>query len=150
MTAPLIVLAVLSVVGGFGFFAGSFVTIPHEAEVVVLVPVLAVTAAIVGAGIAIAVYRNRSADPLELEFVRRAFYIDNLYGWLIDATQEMLARIASFIDRWIIDVGAVRGVSGGTWSFGALLRLFQVGNLQAYAFLFGLAIVALIYFTIFR
>jgi NADH-quinone oxidoreductase subunit L len=41
-------------------------------------------------------------------------------------------------------------VSGGTWGVGALLRLFQVGNLQAYAFLFGLGIVALIYLAIFR
>jgi hypothetical protein len=30
------------------------------------------------------------------------------------------------------------------------LRLFQVGNLQAYAFLFGLGIIGLLYFTIFR
>ena len=69
---------------------------------------------------------------------------------MIDSTQEFLARVASFVDRWIVDAGAVRGVSGGTWGFGALLRLFQVGNLQAYAFLFGLAVVVLIYFTIFR
>jgi hypothetical protein len=30
------------------------------------------------------------------------------------------------------------------------LRLLQVGNLQAYAFLLGLGIVALIYFTVFH
>ena len=48
------------------------------------------------------------------------------------------------------EAGAVRGVSGGTWGIGALLRLIQVGNLQAYAFLFGLGIVALIYFAVFR
>jgi len=41
-------------------------------------------------------------------------------------------------------------VSGGTFGFGSLLRLLQVGNLQAYVFLFGLGIVALIYFVIFR
>ena len=58
--------------------------------------------------------------------------------------------VSAFFDRWIIDAGAVRGASGGTWGFGALLRLLQVGNLQAYSFLFGLGIVALIYFAIFR
>jgi NADH-quinone oxidoreductase subunit L len=62
----------------------------------------------------------------------------------------LLARITAFIDRWIIDAGAVRGISGGTWGLGAVLRLLQVGNLQAYAFLFGLGIVFLIYLTIFR
>jgi len=30
------------------------------------------------------------------------------------------------------------------------LRLVQVGNLQAYVFLFGLGVVAIIYFAVFR
>jgi NADH-quinone oxidoreductase subunit L len=58
--------------------------------------------------------------------------------------------MSAFFDRWIIDVGAVGGSSRGTWGIGALLRLVQVGNLQAYAFLFGLGVVAIIYFTVFR
>ena len=82
--------------------------------------------------------------------MRHLFYIDEFYTWLIDRTQELLARIASFFDRSIIDGAAVRGAGSGTFGVGSLLRLFQVGNLQAYAFLFGLGIVALIYFTIFR
>jgi NADH-quinone oxidoreductase subunit L len=65
-------------------------------------------------------------------------------------TQELLASISAFIDRWIIDVGGVRGASGATWGVGSLLRLVQVGNLQAYSFIFGLGIVGLIYFTVFR
>ena len=59
-------------------------------------------------------------------------------------------RYSAFIDRWILDVGLVRGTSGAAWGFGSLLRLLQVGNLQAYSFLFGLGIVGLIYFTLFR
>jgi NADH-quinone oxidoreductase subunit L len=58
--------------------------------------------------------------------------------------------VAAFIDRWIIDAGAVGGSSRGVWGIGAVLRLIQVGNLQAYAFLFGLGVIALIYFAIFR
>ena len=69
---------------------------------------------------------------------------------MIHWTQELLASISAFFDRWIIDASVVRGVSGGTWGIGALLRLIQVGNLQAYAFLFGLGIVALIYFAVFH
>jgi NADH-quinone oxidoreductase subunit L len=87
---------------------------------------------------------------LHVDLIRHRFYIDEFYEWLINRTQELLARIAAFFDRWIIDAGVVRGASGGTFGIGALLRLFQVGNLQAYAFLFGLGIVVLIYFTIFR
>jgi len=82
--------------------------------------------------------------------LRYKFYFDEFYSWLIYWTQELLARMSAFFDRWIIDVGAVGGSSRGTWGIGALLRLLQVGNLQAYVFLFGLGIVALIYFTVFR
>jgi len=82
--------------------------------------------------------------------LRRKFYFDEFYGWLINWTQQLLAHICAFVDRWIIDATVVGGASKGTWGIGALLRLVQVGNLQAYVFLFGLGIVALIYFAVFR
>jgi NADH-quinone oxidoreductase subunit L len=114
------------------------------------VPAVATAAMLLGALLGIALYRKRTEDRVQVQLLRHAFYIDNFYRWLISVTQDLLARLASFVDRWVVDVGGVRGVSGGTWGFGALLRLFQIGNLQAYAFLFGLAVVAIIYFTIFR
>jgi NADH-quinone oxidoreductase subunit L len=150
MTIPLIVLAVLATVAGFGFFARNFLTLPGEKEIVTVVPVLAIVALIAGSGLAIALYRNRSTEPVDVELLRHKFYFDEFYGWLIHWTQELLARISAFVDRWIIDAGAVGGSSRGTWGIGALLRLIQVGNLQAYVFLFGLGVVAIIYFAVFR
>jgi NADH-quinone oxidoreductase subunit L len=150
MTGPLIILAALALIGGWPVFAQNFLIVPHEKETVLTVPILALTALIAGSGIAIWLYRNRDHEPLHADLIRHRFYIDEFYQWLIRISQEFLARVAAFIDRWIIDLGAVRGASGGTFGLGSLLRLFQVGNLQAYAFLFGLGIVALIYFTIFR
>jgi NADH-quinone oxidoreductase subunit L len=150
MTGPLIVLALLATLGGFAFFARKFLALPIEKEAGIFVPALAIIVLILGSGLAIALYRNRTSDPLDVELLRRNFYFDEFYRWLIDWTQELLARIAAFVDRWIIDAGAVGGTSSGTWGIGALLRLVQVGNLQAYLFLFGLGIVALIYFAVFR
>ena len=150
MTGPLIILAALALIGGWPAFAQRFLVVPHEKETVLTVPALALVALVAGAGLAVWLYRNRDYEPLHLNFIRRRFYIDEFYQWLIDRTQELLARGAAFIDRWIIDAGAVRGASGGTFGLGELLRLFQVGNLQAYAFLFGLGVVVVIYFTIFR
>jgi NADH-quinone oxidoreductase subunit L len=150
MTGPLLILALLSLLGGLGFFAQRFLVLPHEKEATSAVPALAIAAMLAGASLAIAIYRNRAAERFNFKLLRHRFYIDEFYGGLIEATQETLARIAAFSDRWIIDAGAVRGASGGTWGMGALLRLFQVGNLQAYAFLFGLGIVALIYFAVFH
>jgi NADH-quinone oxidoreductase subunit L len=150
MTGPLVLLALLSLIGGAPMFAQKFLVIPHEKEFAIVVPTLALIAMLGGSVLAIALYRKRESDPLNVELLRNKFYIDDFYRWLIDSTQELLARIAAFFDRWIIDAGAVGGASGGTWGLGALLRLFQIGNLQAYAFLFGLGVVALIYFTIFH
>jgi NADH-quinone oxidoreductase subunit L len=150
MTGPLIVLAILAAVGGFGFFARNFLPLPIEKEAAFLVPALAFGALIVGGGLAIAIYRSRVSEPIDVEVLRHKFYFDEFYAWLINWTQELLARISAFFDRWVIDTVAVDGSSRGTWGIGALLRLIQVGNLQAYVFLFGLGVVAVIYFAVFR
>jgi NADH-quinone oxidoreductase subunit L len=124
--------------------------LPPDPGLFATVPLLAIGALIFGAGLAILFYRGRATEVVYVELLRRKFYIDDFYQWLINSTQELLARIAAFFDRWIIDVAAVRGASTGIFGLGALLRLIQVGNLQAYALLFGLGIVVLIYFAIFR
>src|SRR5437588_477193 len=149
MIAPLLILALFALIAGLQPVAQCFLVVPRE-EPVFAVPALALLALVLGAALAVWIYRNRERDPLHVELIRHRFYIDEFYESLIDHTQELLARVANFFDRWIIDASAVRGSSGGTLGLGSLLRLFQVGNLQAYAFLFGLGIVALIYFTLFR
>jgi NADH-quinone oxidoreductase subunit L len=152
MTVPLIVLALLATLGGFAFFARNFLTLPVEnaPNAFGVVPVLAIVALMAGSGLAISVYRNRAVEPVDIRLLRHKFYFDEFYGWLIYWTQELLARVSAFFDRWIIDAGVVGGSSRGTWGIGALLRLVQVGNLQGYAFLFGLGVVALMYFVLFR
>ena len=151
MTVPLIALALLATFGGFSFFARKFLALPVEREVAIVVPALAIVALIAGTGLAIALYGNRATEPLkDLELVRHKFYFDEFYNWLIYWTQELLAPVSAFVDRWIIDACAVGGSSRGTWGIGALLRLVQVGNLQGYVFVFGLGVVAVIYFAVFR
>ena len=150
MTGPLLVLAIPAVFAGYGFFAHNFLPVPHADDPHHVVPWFATGAMALGLIAAFILYRNREHDPLSVAIFRRRFYFDELYAWLIRSTQELLASISAFIDRWIIDVGAVRGASGATWGVGSLLRLVQVGNLQAYSFIFGLGIVGLIYFAVFR
>jgi NADH-quinone oxidoreductase subunit L len=111
ITIPLIVLALLATLGGFGFFARNFLTLPVEKEVVIFVPALAIIALILGSGVAIALYRNRATEPVDVELLRHKFYFDEFYSWLIYWTQELLARVSAFFDRWIIDAGAVGGGS---------------------------------------
>ena len=150
MTVPLILLAIPAAFGGFGFFARRFLELPDEHGAGWTVPLIAFLALALGIAGAILLYRNRSSEPLDIALFRNRFYFDEFYHSLIRWTQELLAGLAGFIDRWILDGVIVRGLSGGSWGSGFLLRLLQVGNLQAYAFLFGLGIIGLIYFTVFR
>ena len=150
MITPLMILALPAFASGFGFVAKLFLKMPHEHESGWVVPAMAFAATLIGMTLAIVLYRRRESDPLDIILLRKAFGFDAIYALLIRATQGLLATISAFIDRWILDIGFVRGLSGATWGFGSLLRLLQVGNLQGYAFLFGLGIVGLIYFTIFR
>jgi len=150
MTGPLVLLAIPAFLAGFGIFAQRFLALPVEKEASAVVPILAITAMILGIGLAFVMYRNKAEEPINVGALRRKLYFDDFYEWLIRRTQGALSNISAFFDRWIVDAGGVRGASSATWGVGALLRLFQVGNLQAYSFLFGLGIVGLIYFTVFR
>src|SRR5947199_10076550 len=108
MIIPLLILALFALIAGLESVAQHFLVVPHEKESVFTVPALALVALILGVGIATWLYRNRERDPLHVDLVRRRFYIDEFYEWMIGATQELLARIAAFFDRWIIDSGSVR------------------------------------------
>jgi NADH-quinone oxidoreductase subunit L len=148
MTIPLVLLAIPAALSGFGIVARKFLILPNEKQTII-VPILAFVAMVCGIALAVTFYRNKQSEPLNLTMLRNRFYIDEFYAWLIEWTQGLLARLAAFFDRWIIDGAAVRGSSGTTWGAGYLLRLLQVGNLQAYGFFFGLGIIGLVYFAVF-
>jgi NADH-quinone oxidoreductase subunit L len=95
-------------------------------------------------------YRNAASDPLPenlpglCRVLRNKFYFDELYAWIIACTQDALAQVAAFADRWLL-AGGVRFVSGGTELLGRGLRLVQCGNLQTYAFLTAAGIALALY-----
>src|SRR5438477_1575935 len=107
MTGPLIVLAFLATLGGFAFFARNFLALPMEKNIAFFVPALAIIALVLGSGLAITLYHNRKSEPFDIELFRRLFYFNEFYSWLINWTQELLARISACCDRWIIDAGVV-------------------------------------------
>src|SRR5437016_8760820 len=108
MTGPLIVLAFLATIGGFGFFARNFLTLPVEKEVAIIVPPLAISATLAGMILAIILYRGRETDPLNLAPFRNRFYFDEIYAFLIAATQGVLSKISALLDRWLLVSAFVR------------------------------------------
>lgn len=161
MTGPLVIFAVLSVIAGYGIIAGPALGehLSHSVEeleklggdwTMWTVRLLATGAFVIGAGSGYVLYKGQSKDPILIPLFKNKFYFDELYAALIAGTQELLAVIARYVDQWFIDGLLVRGLSGATWATGFALRFLQFGNLQGYAFLFGLGVVAAIYLLVFR
>jgi NADH-quinone oxidoreductase subunit L len=110
---------------------------------------LSVFVFLAGAGLAWFVYSGKDSDPILIPFLANRFYIDQFYQTLIAWTQDLAASLSATVDRWILDGVIVRGISGAVWVTGFVLRFLQLGNLQAYAFLFGAGSVVLIYYFLF-
>ena len=166
MTTPLVILAIFSVIGGFiglqGYYHDWSMSVVHtlgfptnvelpesNAFMESILPLATVTLGIVCAGV---LYWNVTTDPLEgglFRVLANKFYFDEMYdNWLVGG-QQLAAGIFAWIDSWIIDGLIIRGAAYVSVGFGELLRLFQTGNLQAYAYFFTLGGIILIYFTLF-
>ena len=148
MTGPLLILGVFSVFAGYGT-SRYFIAGPEE-PLNLVVLILATSAFLGGVISGWVLYKGQSTDPILIPLLKKKLYIDELYAALIAGTQDLLASIAGWFDKWILDGVIVRGLSGGVWGLGFVLRFFQFGNLQAYTFLFGVGVVAMIYILVFR
>lgn len=148
MTVPMMILAVLAVIGGYKWFMGNFWAIP-DFHPPMIVHVLAIGVFLIGTGVATVFYLKCDKDPLHILIFENRFYIDDFYAWLVERVQGGFAAFLSWFDRWVLDTGGVRGLAGAVWGGGFVLRFLQVGNLQAYAFLFGLGVVLIIYYIVF-
>jgi len=148
MTGPLLILAVLAVFSGYK--TGAYFIAGPEEPINWIVTILAVSAFAGGIVSGYVLYKGQSTDPIIIPPLKNKLYIDELYAALIAGSQDLLASIAGWFDKWILDGVIVRGLSGGAWGLGFVLRFFQFGNLQAYTFLFGVGVVAMIYLLVFR
>ena len=157
MTVPLIILGVLSILGGYSRIAhpvlgGEFTSVIEEIDrnSSWAVTILAFCAFLGGLVVSLVIYKNQAKDPILIRPLKNKLYFDEIYAALIAGTQDLLATLARFLDQWLIDGVLVRGLSGVAWGTGFVLRFLQIGNLQAYTFLFGLGVVATIYLLVFR
>ncbi|HOW65957.1 MAG TPA: NADH-quinone oxidoreductase subunit L [Candidatus Paceibacterota bacterium] len=119
------------------------------------VPALASLGAFaIGLASAWRLYRQAKTDPLSTalgagsRLLQHRFYLDELYERGIALTQDALAGIADFTDRWIIAGLLVRGIHGTVELTGRILRLFQTGNVQTYAFWVLMGVSALLWWVL--
>ncbi len=178
MTIPLVVLAILSIVGGWvglppviaengdrigAFLAPVFPTLPAPQEGALTHAtewlLIAVSTAVAAGGLLLArtwYVRDGGREPARIAaafpgayaLVRDRFRIDELYDALFVRPFEALAR-----GLWkIVDVLVIDGILNASAFLveltGDLLRFLQTGNVRNYALTFFLGVVALMLFLI--
>ena len=160
MTIPLIILSVLSVIGGWSFgdfgikpffhgWATSVAVIPEAQAGAFLEMIVPGAVVLLGVAAALYLYWGSKTDPLDIKILANKFYFDEIYDRSLVGGQQMAARFLNWIDSWILDGLIVRGSAYISVGVGELFRLFQTGSLQGYAFVFSLGGIILIYFTLF-
>jgi len=173
MTIPLIVLAILSTVGGFLGFPGEHHWLQHW-----LAPVFATSTAVapsselsqsteyllmcvsVGAAVLAIAYAyikyNKNAhvpvpDTEERSFLSNLsyhkFYVDEIYDALIRKPLDALSGLLYKVDRKGID-GLVNGIGDAPVEASKGLRLLQTGNVGFYIFMMVIGIVAILVYSL--
>jgi len=149
MIVPLVVLAALSLVGGYAalypkVFTQVFELIPEAqgaAHTTILLVSLGVL--IVGAGSALLFYQSSAKDSLAAKvpglFGALALLKaspDELYTYYVKKIQDRFALVLNFIDQILLGGLVVRGLAGFVGLVGMGARALYVGSLHAYVYWF--------------
>ncbi|MDR1281538.1 MAG: NADH-quinone oxidoreductase subunit L [Opitutaceae bacterium] len=152
MTVPLLVLAVLSVVGGWttgkvgaliygSHFDGVWSQIPHAHGLGVVL--MSVAILVLGAGLALAFYKNAPTDTLEkkarpvftlLVALKNSF--DGVYNYYVGKVQQRFALLLNGAEMLLLSGLIIRGLAGTTGLFGLAARALHTGSLHAYVYWF--------------
>jgi len=167
MLGPLVILAVLSVCGGwigagrFGAFLAPAVgqktaeAASNRAEL--LLTVLAVAVAALGWFIADRMYRQRPESAAQLaasmpaghKLLANKYYVDGIYAFII---VKPILVLSKYLLEWVVDVAILGGlawlIAGIASLSGAILQRWQSGNLRSYAAWLALGAAVLLVFAL--
>jgi NADH-quinone oxidoreductase subunit L len=152
MWVPLAVLALMALISGYKGINGLSPALPADAGAFHFNPLFFISfaALVVGVVPAFLLYRDRGSDPLSIPLFRDRFYIDEIYDrGIVRYLQDGVAAIIQFFDEFVINGLIIGGATRLTQTLGFGFRRLQSGNLQGYAFVFGLGVVLVVYFTAF-
>lgn len=152
MLGPLVILALLSIGGGWigierfaAFLApatGQRVAESTTPHLELILSGAAVAVALLGWLIADRLYRQKPAEPAQLaaaapgayKLLANKYYVDEMYGATV---VKPLLGFSRFVLGWVVDVALLGGLTwllGGIAVFaGAILQRWQSGNLRSYA-----------------
>ena len=145
MTGPLIILALLSLGGGYfadvpEFLGRLFPTMKEEHDITLVV--ISVIVSLAGIGLAYLFYIVRPELPERItrgaaglyRLVYNKYFVDEIYGAavvtpVVEGSEKVLWKA---MDAGLID-GIVNGIGSRARDIGGVLRLFQSGNIRSYA-----------------
>jgi NADH-quinone oxidoreductase subunit L len=152
MALPLVVLAVLSVIGGYTAiyghaFDGVFELIPHAEGSTILIVSLGIL--IVGAGGAFAFYQPAATDTLEQKspglftLLASKLFIDEAYNYYGAKIQQRFAMFLNLLEQVFLAGIIIRGLAGVVGLVGLGARALHTGRLSAYVYWFLIGVVVL-------
>lgn len=154
---PLLILAVLSCVGGYtAFYGHSFRDIVHaiphatDSGFQTLMYITGTVFSMGGIALAWLIWSPRkdvdaleSGAPVIFKALGNRLYIDALYDWYVEKVQDRVALILSFLDQLFISGLMVRGTAGIVGLFGIISRSLHTGNLAGYVYWFAMGVLVL-------
>ena len=108
-----------------------------------------IAALLIGVGGAIYLYRGKDSDPIRIKLFANKFYFDEIYAVIVRVFQDRLAWIVTGIERIFVDGLIARLPTAIVARIGSATRMLQGGHLQAYTFLLGGGVIAVIYLVVF-
>jgi NADH-quinone oxidoreductase subunit L len=171
VTIPLMILALLSVLGGGLNFPGVHtleywlehtLEIPHAAEFIVPIALGSLAVALVAIFLAYLIYGRKplasakAADPLAkplgifFRWMNQKFLVDELYQAVVLGPYKKLADFFAYpVDQGVID-GLVNGMGSLTVSLAGALRKLQTGFARTYALSIFVGIIAILVYLLTR
>ncbi|MDQ3978582.1 MAG: NADH-quinone oxidoreductase subunit L [Actinomycetota bacterium] len=165
MAAPLVILAVLSAIGGILNLPFAGYAMEHFLEPVfgerlhhlklgtgtkVALAAITMAVALAGIGIAYLIYIGRRAKRPEPEVLRRGWYVDEAFAGLVGGPGRRLADWSAYVfDNRVID-GAVNGVATLVRAGGGRLRTVQSGFVRSYALAVAVGAVGILAWVVAR
>lgn len=159
ITVPLMILGVLSVIGAY-LPIKSFLTSGHAHHAAPhggnWLAILSIGLALAGFILSFQLYRNKKSasdefrGPFRLPqaiFLKK-YYFDDFYDKVVIRLQEGIAKSADLFERVVVIETGVNGTARFTRLCGDLMRRFQTGAIQFYAFMFAAGITAILFLII--
>jgi NADH-quinone oxidoreductase subunit L len=152
MLTPLFLLAGLSIAGGY-IGIPRFLGQHGHGEFHWDVAAISTAVVLLGIGLAWLMYQKRAVSPQQVvqalalphSFVKRRFYIDELYSWYVkEVQQKVIAGVCDWVEQVIIIGIVVNGTAWLTRGLGHVVRLAQTGKVQTYVLVFLVGVICLL------